>query len=246
MHLLYLDDSGSAANTDEEYLILGGVSIFEAQADYITRELDSLAESIHPADPRSVEFHASEIFARRKPPWKEMSKDDAVGMIKSVLRVLAKSYDTARAFACAVHKPSFPDRDPMKLAFEDLCSRFDRYLGRLRKAGDRQRGLLILDESAHETTLQQMARNFRTLGTHWGVVRNLAETPLFVDSRASRVVQLADHVAYAVFRRYDRGDTQYFDVVAPKFDADDGVVHGLSHKHHLSQCMCLACVSRAP
>jgi hypothetical protein len=55
--------------------------------------------------------------------------------------------------------------------------------------------LVILDESAHETTLQAMARDFRTLGTEWGVIRNLADTPLFLDSRASRVVQLADHVS---------------------------------------------------
>jgi hypothetical protein len=59
-----------------------------------------------------------------------------------------------------------------------------------------------------------MARDFRTLGTRWGVIRNFAETPLFVDSRASRVVQLADHIAYAVFRRYNAGDAQYFDVMS--------------------------------
>ncbi len=29
----------------------------------------------------------------------------------------------------------------MEIAFEDLCSRFDRYLQRLRAAGDRQWGL---------------------------------------------------------------------------------------------------------
>ena len=123
----------------------------------------------------------------------------------SVLNVLAEAYDSARAFACVVHKPSFPNRDPMEVAFEDLCSRFDRYLGRLRASGDDQRGLVILDNSAYETTLQQMSVEFRTLGTRWGVIRRLADTPLFVDSRASRVIQLAEHVAYAVFRRYHAG-----------------------------------------
>ena len=185
MHLLYLDDSGSANNRHEDYLVLGGVSVFEAQANWITRELDSLAETIYPEDPHSVEFHASEIFGRRKTPWRGMTPEEAQGVIKAVLDVLRKSYDSARAFACAIHKSSYPDRDLMALAFEDLCSRFDRYLSRLRGTGDRQRGLLILDESAHKTTLQQMARNFRTLGTQWGVVRNLADTPLFIDSRAS-------------------------------------------------------------
>lgn len=136
-------------------------------------------------------------------------------------------------------------RDPVELAFEDLCSRFDMYLNRLKGTGDRQRGILILDETTHETTLQRMAREFRTLGTRWGVVRNLAETPLFVDSQASRLVQLADNVAYAVFRRYNSCDAQYFDIIAPKFDSFEGVVHGLSHKQQTDPtCMCVACATR--
>lgn len=133
----------------------------------------------------------------------------------------------------------------MELAFEDLCSRFDLYLRRLRGEGDRQRGLLILDQSAQETTLQRMAREFRTLGTQWGVIRNLADTPLFVNSAVSRVVQLADHVAYAVFRRYNAADAQYFDIIASKFDSADGVIHGLVHKQAVDpNCMCIACMSR--
>ncbi len=245
MHLLYLDDSGSAVNPNEEYLVLGGVSVYESQAPWITQELDNLAADIQPADPNGVEFHASEIFARRIAPWRAMSREEAQGVIKAVLEILKGSYDTAKVFACAIHKPSYPSRDLMELAFEDLCSRFDLYLRRLQAQGDRQRGLIILDESAHETSLQRMARDFRTLGTQWGVIRNLAETPLFVDSRASRVVQLADHVAYAVFRRYNAHDAQYFDILASKIDSADGVIHGLAHKQVVDpNCMCIACLSR--
>lgn len=245
MHLLYLDDSGSPANQTEDFFVLGGVSVFEAQASFITNELDKLAIGIDATNPHQVEFHASEIFSRRTPPWKQMTKEEAKGVIKAVLKVLVDSYETARAFACAIHKASYVGRDPIELAFEDLCSRFDRYLARLRNEGERHRGLIILDESSHETTLQTMARDFRTLGTKWGVIRNLADTPLFVDSRASRVIQLADHVAYAVFRRYNTGDTQYFDIIASKFDSDDNVIHGLAHKQlNMPTCMCPACMSR--
>jgi hypothetical protein len=153
MHLLYLDDAGTAKNPGEQYLILGGLAIYEAQVDWVTRQLDALAETIDPNTPNSVEFHASEIFSRRKAPWKGMSRDEARGTIKAVLKVLASAYDSARAFASAIHKNSFRGADPMELAFEQLCSRFDLYLSRLRQDGDRQRGLVILDESAHETTL---------------------------------------------------------------------------------------------
>jgi hypothetical protein len=245
MHLLYLDDAGSAANKSEDYLVLGGISVFEAQSSFLTSELDKIATGFSATNPQDVEFHASEVFARRAAPWGKLGKEEAKGVLKAVLGVLAASYDSAKAFACVVHKASYPGRDPLQLAFEDLCSRFDRYLSRLHAAGDRQRGMIILDESSHETTLQGMARNFRSLGTQWGVIRNLAETPLFVNSKASRCVQLADHVAYAVFRRYQSGDTSYFDIIASRFDTHEGVMHGLSHKQsNLQNCMCPACMSR--
>ena len=48
MHLLYLDDAGSAGNPSEQYLVLGGVSVFEAQSYWITQQLDTLAENISP------------------------------------------------------------------------------------------------------------------------------------------------------------------------------------------------------
>lgn len=245
MHLLYLDDSGSSPNPAEDYLVLGGFSAYEAQAHWFTQEMDRLAQSIQPSDPHDIEFHASEIFARRAAPWNKMSREEAQGIIKAVLKIVSQSYESARVFACAVHKASFPGKDPMEIAFEDLCSRFDLFLSRLNNAGERQRGLIILDESTHETTLQTMARDFRLMGTRWGSIRNLADTPLFINSRASRLTQIADHIAYSVFRRYQAGDAQYFDIIAGRIDTADGVVHGLSHKQMNSpNCMCPACLSR--
>jgi len=245
MHLLYLDDAGSSTHPKEEYLVLGGISVFEAQAYWITKELDDLAATIV-QDASTIEFHASEIFGARSHPWRGMRKEERVGVIKAVLNILRKNTNRGvRAFACAVHKSSYPNKDAMELAFEDLCSRFDIFLNRERDTGERQRGILILDESAYETTLHRMTREFRTLGTQWGVVKNLAETPLFVNSKVSRIIQLADHIAYAVFRRYNAHDAQYFDIISSRFDTVGNVVHGLSHKHHLdTQCMCIACISR--
>lgn len=245
MHLLYLDDAGSSPNVTEQYLVLGGVSVFESQANYFTSELDKLAETIDPKSPDNVEFHASEIFARRSPPWKSMSREEAQGVIKSVLQILADSYETAKAFACAIHKASYPNVDAIELSFEDLTSRFDKYLSRLRDAGDRQRGMMILDQSSYETPLQKLSRDFRKLGTRWGGIHNIADVPMFVNSKASRIVQMADHVAYATFRRYNAGDAQYFDIISNKFFTADNVVHGLSHKQTANpNCMCPACLSR--
>ena len=95
----------------------------------------------------------------------------------------------------------------METAFEDLSQRFDFFLSRRKAAGDPQRGMIILDKTTRETSLQKLSREFRKVGTQWGVLRNIADTPFFVDSRAFRLVQVADHVAYSVFRRYNSGRT---------------------------------------
>ncbi|HXP50539.1 MAG TPA: DUF3800 domain-containing protein [Bacteroidia bacterium] len=244
MHLLYLDDSGSSGNTDEKYIVLGGISLYETQAFHITKAIDEIAKSIDPKNP--IEFHASEILARRSAPWNKMTREDVRGIVKSLLRIITNSADSTYAFACAIHKASFSNVDPLKLAFEDISKRFDLYLKRVNTEGSNQRGLLILDESSHETTLQNLAIDFRNVGTQWGTVKYLADIPLFVDSKASRLVQLADHVAYAVFKRYNHGDSQYFDIIASKFYSNDNIIHGLAHKHPNMnmQCMCIACYSR--
>jgi hypothetical protein len=248
MYLLYLDDSGSAPNVNEQHLVLGGIALFDAQVNYITRELDRIAARINPADPQCVEFHATDIWNGRNFPWNTIKDRTARReIIKEVLRVFANSYERAQAFACAVHKPSYPGLDPMEIAFEDLTSRFDMMLyhaPQKDKRLDRQRGIIILDESTYETTLQKLARDFRLQGTRWSAIHDIVDVPLFVDSKASRCVQVADHVAYAVYRRYEVGDTSFLDIIINRFDYDGRVYHGLCHKARIPNCPCPACLSR--
>jgi hypothetical protein len=231
MYLLYLDDAGSPGNASETYFVLGGLCVFEAQVDWFTREVDKLGAEFNAVEPEDIEFHASEIFSRRGAPWNKLSSDEARGTLKSVLQVVNNSYNTTCLFACAIDKRAYPGQDPVEMAFEDLCRRFDLFLSRLKSAGDTQRGMIILDKT--------------TLGTQWGSLKNIADTPFFVDSRASRLVQIADHVAYSVFRRYNSGDAQYFDIIAHRFDASENIIHGLAHKHaERHACTCPACLSR--
>ncbi len=51
-----------------------------------------------------------------------------------------------------------------------------------------------------------------------------------MDSRASRLIQLADLVAYAIARHYERGDSQFYNIIKDRFDREGGVVHGLHVK----------------
>jgi hypothetical protein len=149
--------------------------------------------------------------------------------MKAALRVFATSHASNRAFGVAVRKEAVSPRDAVEFSFEQVFSRFDQFLMRLHHSHDTQRGMIIFDKSNAETPIQRLATDFRSIGHQWGVVRNLAEVPVFLDSHASRLVRLADLIAYATFRHFERGDAQFFDIFHHRFDQHGGVVHGFYH-----------------
>lgn len=239
MYLLYLDDSGSVQNASDRHIILAGISVFERQPHWFSARLDAIAERVRPASPSSIEFRGSSIHSGRE-HWRGVGRKDRIDAYVEALRVLGSS-KLVHIFAAVVHKATISPNDPMEYAFEQICNRFDRFLGRLHNRGNTQRGLIILDESSYETSLQGLAKNFRTHGHRWGHLYNLTDVPLFVNSKATRMIQYADMVAYAVRRYYENGDATYFDLIAGRFDAEGGVLHGLTHYTPAgSGCNCLS------
>lgn len=243
MNMLYLDDSGSVGNVADRHIILAGLSVFERTPYWLSGSLEKLAEHLWPESPSSLEFRGSDIASGRK-HWRGIPKADRLTAYEKALRMICDTH-TARFFGAVIHKGAVSPDDPMEFAFEQVCNRFDRYLGRLHQRDDTQRGLIILDESSHETSLQRLARDFRRDGHRWGKLRNLAEVPLFVDSRATRMIQFADLIAYALRQNYENDESRLFDLIAPKFDTEGGVVHGLVHTIPSSErCDCFACRNR--
>ncbi|WEK33459.1 MAG: DUF3800 domain-containing protein [Candidatus Pseudobacter hemicellulosilyticus] len=229
MNLLYVDESGAVNDPKQQFFVLAGISFFERQCFWIGNELDKIAERYNPADPNSVELHGGPIF-HGKGFWRRFRREERLPAITDALSVLTKSHKSNRIFACIVQKSQVSPKDAVTLAFEQLASRFDYFLSRLYKQGDKQRGLIIFDKSTYETTIQNLATDFRTIGHTWGVLKNLSEVPLFIDSRASRLIQLADLVAYSIFRRYEHQDDQFFSIIKDRFDEDGGIVHGLCER----------------
>lgn len=247
MHILYIDDSGSVDNANERFFVLGGVAIFERGLYHQIKAADDCVASFGLGDPHEIELHGSPMYQGRDGVWRGVrQRADRETMIHKALATL-HGHSAIRLFGIAIDKAAASPRDPVAIAFEEICNRFNLFLTRVRdRRGDNQRGLLVMDESKHEKPLQMMARNFRIDGARWGHFRCLAEVPLFVDSRASRLIQLADLVAWATFRKYEISDGRFFDPLIPLFDADGGVLHGLYHHRggRPDTCFCPACHSR--
>jgi len=242
MYFLYLDDSGSVLNTTEHHFVLGGVCVHDSKVYYLRKYLDEYARELSPESPDTLEFHASEIHSGLG-PWKGIKNRKEI--IKRVLRSLTDQYSKTAAFACAVHKPDCATKDPVEYAFEDICSRFQMFLDRIyHQTREKEKGLIILDKSIYENVLQKLAISFRQGGTRWRIPRDLIEVPMFLDSKSSRLIQLADHIAYATFRRYQADDLTYINVIQDRYDSDGETIHGLSHKQHSMRCTCPACLRK--
>ena len=230
MHLLYADESGTTRDVSQQYFVLAGFCVFERQCFWLAGEMDKIAARFYPADPSLLELHGNEILAGRK-RWRKFPREDREQAIVDVLNLLTTSHQSCRVFASVIKKSSVSPQDPVELGFEQMASRFDHYLTRLYKSGNTQRGIILFDKSTYETTIQSLATDFRTKGHSWGVIRNFSEVPLFMDSKASRLIQLADIVAYAIFRHFEKEDSRFYDIIKPRLDADGGIIHGLYEAH---------------
>ena len=247
MHLLYLDDAGSPGNAADKHFILAGVAVFERQAYWLQAKLDELAAEYPDADPS--EFHGSAMFGGRG-RWRRVRKEHRHAMMTRALQARESIRGHCPLFGVVVDQRARSPEDPVAYAFEQLCNRFDRYLRRRylrhrgQKMGDNQRGLIILDKSTRETQLQSLASEFKTVGHRWGATRYLADVPFFVDSRATRLIQYADLVAHAMWRKFEKGDDRFFRVIADGFDREGPAVHGLHHFKDLGDvCDCPACAT---
>lgn len=232
MHLLYLDESGAVSDPKQQFFVLAGVSVFERKTHWLEEELNQVAARFSPQDPYSIELHGSPMRSGSD-GWRNFPREDRMQAMKDALQtaVANNARQGVRLFGAVVRKAALPGSDPVEHTFEQLVSRFDLFLKRLyAKHGDAQRGLMLFDKSSTEQRLQTLARDFKFSGHSWGQTKNYAEVPVFLDSKASRLIQLADLVAYALFRNFEANDSSLFDVIKNCFDSEGGVQHGLYTK----------------
>jgi uncharacterized protein DUF3800 len=80
------------------------------------------------------------------------------------------------------------------------------FLTRKHLGGESHRSLVVADQSSYGKLVQRMLPQWKVSGTtRGGRLHSFVEVPLYVDSKASRVVQAADCVAWAIFNYYERG-----------------------------------------
>lgn len=154
-----------------------------------------------------------------------------------------------RVFAECIDKiffdPNLGGRSIDEQAFEQIVSRFEKYLQIYSKTiGSKQFGLLIHDNNdTVKKKHTQMMIQFHQSGTLWTQLKNIIETPLFVDSQLTSMVQLADICAYSIRRYLEKNETELFNHIFKSADKKENRIVGFRHFSERN-CSCLICTSR--
>jgi hypothetical protein len=154
----------------------------------------------------------------------------------------------ARLFAECIDKLHFdPSRTPKTVdeqAFEQIVSRFEQYL-QVTGSSITQKNFGVLIHDNNETVAKKhtlMMKKFHQEGTLWTNLKNLIETPMFVDSELTSMVQMADLCAYALRRYLENNESELFDLIFQRADRKGNMVVGVRH-FAKNSCSCKICNS---
>ncbi|MDQ7024723.1 MAG: DUF3800 domain-containing protein [Anaerolineae bacterium] len=164
-------------------------------------------------------------------------------LVEDVATCIA-NWSYARLFAECVDKIYFdPTRSTQTIdeqSFEQVVSRFEQYLKNMQ---GNSYGLLIHDNN--ETVAKKhtnLMKRFHQQGTLWTDVSNIVETPLFVDSQLTSMVQVADLCSYALRRYLENSEEKLFDLIFQRADRIGKTTVGVRH-FTSANCTCKICAA---
>jgi hypothetical protein len=270
MYLLFADESGTHGSSHA--FVVGGIAVHEHDAQNLQRTLASVVNPYAVTarlSSEDLELHAAVMrnakpspgSGRSKTPsaWSLVSRQERLKCLDEAYRKIAsfKPFDPSLPvvlFGVVLDRnfhSSWSTIERERFAYEVILNKFDVMLKRLRTTGTGvNRGLVVHDRRVvAERDIQEWTREWQKAAGTIGQLRNMADVPLFADSRASRLIQAADLVSYALYRHYDpaRQGTDYIGNLWERFDAADGAMHGCVHftpSFGAGSCQCKPCQGR--
>ena len=245
MRILYLDESGGPNSWQvQENFVLGGVAVHEGQIYPLTRELNTLQEKYFPGISIPIEFHAGAIRQGKGPHFKKFSFDTRRKIIDDVYDIIREcGFPNIIAFATVIDVSAVINFNQVcRDCFEDVCQHFNLYLHDQYKRGFPSKGLLIIDRGRE----RQYRQHFGELKKSEAVeeyLGNIVDIPYFAACRETRMLQVADFIANAVFRYYESDITDNFDKISSQFFRGTyrHPVNGLNHITKDESCQCCVC-----
>jgi len=190
---------------------------------------------------------------RKTQPYIHLTYDERQRFIRDIATAV-HNWGFARLFAECIDKvhfdPSRTTSTPDEQAFEQLVSRFERFLDNITPSSGQQAsvqqtsyGLLIHDNN--ETVAKKhtsLMKVFHSSGTLWTHIHHIIETPLFVSSELTSMVQVADLCAYVLRRYLENHEEELFRLIFSRADRHGVLTVGVRH-FTASGCTCEICLS---
>lgn len=180
-----------------------------------------------------------------------LTYEERIAFLEDVAKIIG-NWGFARLFAECVDKIHFdPKRTKQSVdeqAFEQIVSRFEQFLKAIQTFDDQKiYGLLVHDNNKTVAKRHtELMKTFHSKGTLFTQVDYIIETPLFVSSELTSMIQLADVCAYALRRYLENKEERLFDHIFKRADRKEGrkegVVVGVRH-FTITSCSCKICAS---
>ena len=225
-----MDESGSHGRLNNNAYVLAGVLVHESDAARLEKALTTVLERHLGPDVADYELHAAEIHRPRREaesPWTGVD-----GQTRSViLRELVAAVGTFTPsdphnlfqLHAALAEPDSPTRE--RDCYEVVLNGVDDALTRHRPD---ERMIAISDVSDHERQLQTDATEWRRVAGRLGRLDRMVDVPLFADSQSTRLLQCADLVAWALWRRFgsERSNDSWLAPLWHHFEVREGMCTG--------------------
>ena len=192
------------------------------------------------------QLKAAKLNYRKTNEYIHLTQAERMELIRQLADCIG-SLSEARLFAQAVDKQHLQSLKaqalpPYEYSFTELIQRFEYFLvNRGRSLNQDLRGLIVQDNN--ETVarkITEMMLGFHRKGTRWTSITQIVETPFFVDSRLTSMVQMADLCGYAIRRYFENGESDLLDRIFSRFDRTPQGVVGIHH-FTSANCQCKVC-----
>lgn len=216
MYLLYADEAGSTG-TDYDHpqqpvFNLGGIIVPCEQWMDLNNRINAWKQTVFPAHPH-MEIHAADIFSGKNDKknginYRLNSAGENLAILEKTVDLILSLSLTYTVFnvqkrnlksCCQTHYGSGVKIDPYFIALPYVLSFFDSFLSK-RKT----QGIVFLDEqNTVYQKIDSVLDSFRlfTQGSKVMAADHIIERAMFVESRKSNFVQLADVCNFIVNRR---------------------------------------------
>jgi hypothetical protein len=249
VYLLYADESGDLSDPRSNVFVVGGVAVHEDAVRPLAGAINErMNRFIGRRFAKEIEIHAAQLRPGSR-DWKAIPEKKRHGLAHSLMRLVCNwqhdsTHTKVQPFVIVMDRDR--SQSPLETSYGELLYLFDDFLRKGRKHGSPHNGVLIADRSKYEKTLHawvEAARVKRPPGRHKRPrLHALAETPFFVDSKTTRLMQLADLVAHAFYRAYNAADWAWANTLIPAVLPDPV---RLIHFTNNEKCACPACALMA-